>query len=799
MNTLKFDVYKNTLKRRDGFNPVLGEKKYSKIKCYFTDNDWDNCSLVTANFMTDKDNVVKNTVSLTEDKTAVFDIPANLDGGKIYFSVTGSCTSDAENTTTLNTNIIGIDRQKGMLPSATTDMNLFEKIIGLVNSVVLSLKSTLQKFIDNYPNVDASNLSLLNVKSLGVKNDGEETTLGLLSFYPLDNRTLYFPKGKYLCNGLALQDIENLTIICDNAEFIYFNKATDETDSAETSVQGSFFKFTNCKNLNIIGGTYDGQHKVSQCISLINCPKASISNPLINGAGNKASAFAAGINLIRDCSSFNLDNITVSDVKAGTVSTDKFIHAVGVGVSNVDGEFSQHGIINNANISNISGYSVGSQKPDGDGIYLIQKPSANCSGNSYITVKNCTITDCSKRGIKVSTRYVTIENCYIDVDSWGAAIEAQYGKMTLRDSTIINRYASCLTLDWDNGTNYIDNCKLYGADKDDVSVQGNGYTGNGIVLNQRLSVTGTYYTDEPCSVVVRNCTVDNVTSPLRSGYAAGLTYKYQSVIFENCQIGHYRGSSAIILDASMIAAINTLSLSNINYKFGTTESEVQSANNQYFGLTNSGNTLDIGTTSAYVNPDRLTYTNNLSDDYEQLFRYYNLNSDFGEEKVKLSEVLEDAPNSISCTNGTYTSATNTAFTVKADDGTLTVNCSTAFASASYVYVPIESLSLGGEMYDYLISSISAPNANVTITLADSKKNVINTSLEVSLNKASKSLIIGDISGTAAFVRVKLNSKSTASLTCKISLTARKKVLRGQIEARLKALEEKIKVLEGTSV
>lgn len=298
MNTLKFDVYKNTLKRRDGFNPVLGEKKYSKVKCYFTDNDWDNCSLVTANFMADKDNVVKNTVSLTEDKTAVFDIPANLDGNKIYFSITGSCTSDDENTTTLNTNIIGIDRQKGMLPSATTDMNLFEKIIGLVNSVVSSLKSTLQKFIDNYPNVDASNLSLLNVKSLGVKNDGEETTLGLLSFYPLNNRTLYFPKGKYLCNGLALQDIENLTIICDNAEFIYFNKATDETDSAGTSVQGSFFKFTNCKNLNIIGGTYDGQHKVNQCISLINCTKASISNPVIKGAGNKASAFAAGINFV---------------------------------------------------------------------------------------------------------------------------------------------------------------------------------------------------------------------------------------------------------------------------------------------------------------------------------------------------------------------------------------------------------------------------------------------------------------------------------------------------------------------
>lgn len=54
MNTLKFEVYKNTLKRRDGFNPVLGEKNYTKIKCYFEERDWDNCSLVTANFMSEK-------------------------------------------------------------------------------------------------------------------------------------------------------------------------------------------------------------------------------------------------------------------------------------------------------------------------------------------------------------------------------------------------------------------------------------------------------------------------------------------------------------------------------------------------------------------------------------------------------------------------------------------------------------------------------------------------------------------------------------------------------------------------
>lgn len=135
MNTLKFEVYKNTIKRRDGFNPVLGEKKYSKIKCYFTDNDWDNCSLVTANFMSEKDNIVKSTVSLTEDKTAEFDLPTDIDGDKIYFSLTGSYADDSGNTVTLNTNLVGINRQKGLLPSKTVNFGLYEKILGFYNKM----------------------------------------------------------------------------------------------------------------------------------------------------------------------------------------------------------------------------------------------------------------------------------------------------------------------------------------------------------------------------------------------------------------------------------------------------------------------------------------------------------------------------------------------------------------------------------------------------------------------------------------------------------------------------------------
>lgn len=656
----------------------------------------------------------------------------------------------------------------------------------------------------NYPSIQYllnnfwsnNNFSLLSATAYGVSNSGVVTSLSKIPTASLSKRCLYFPAGTYKCNGIALSNIDDLTIICDNANFVFYNRATNSTDAAETTVQGSFFKFTNCNNLTIIGGCFDGQHKVSQCITLVGCQNSNITNANIKGAGNKASSFAAGINLIRDCSQFNINNVIVSDTKAGTVSEDTFIHAVGIGVSNVNGEFSQHGYIGNSQISNISGYTVGNKEPDGDGIYLIQRPSADCSGDSYITVSNCTITDCAKRGIKVSTRYTNIDNCYIDIDAWGAAIEAQYGKMTLKDSTIHNKYASCVTLDWDNGTNYIDNCKLYGADKTETSTHGDKYIGNGIVLNQRLSVTGTYYTNEPCSVIVRHCTIENVTNPLRSGYAAGLTYQYQSIIFDDCQIGHYRGASAIMFDASMISAINKLSLADVNYKYGTTENEVQTANNQHFGLTNSGNTLDIGSTT-YIKPNHMLYTNNLTDDYNKLFRMYDLlDSDFGAPKANVSDVLEDAPNILSCTNGTYTSKTNTHFSVVATDNTLSIKCDTAYTSGkSFVYVKLDSLELKGGTYNFYIDNITPVSSDVTITFADSSYNIIDTSLELALNKASKSLIVDGVTKPITYLRVKLAANKTIDMQCTVSLVNRNKVLKGNLEARVAALEKIIQTKE----
>ena len=53
LNTINLDVYKNTLKRTDGFPPVSGENEYTRLVLHFKPgDDWDNCEAVTLCYYT---------------------------------------------------------------------------------------------------------------------------------------------------------------------------------------------------------------------------------------------------------------------------------------------------------------------------------------------------------------------------------------------------------------------------------------------------------------------------------------------------------------------------------------------------------------------------------------------------------------------------------------------------------------------------------------------------------------------------------------------------------------------------
>ena len=238
MNTLKFEVYKNTLKRRNGFNPVLGEKKYTKIKCYFMESDWDNCSLVTGNFMSEKDNIVKSTVSLTEDKTAVFDIPSEIEGDKVYFSLTGSYADDSGNTVTLNTNLVGINRQKGMLPSETVGFGLYEKILGFYNKI-----SKLVEQLKNY----------VTPEMFGAKGDGvTDDTAALQQMFSqagINNQAIKLGNSKtYLISNTLRYDV-NRANFDGNFSTI---KVSDNCKKQDETYYGSEPKVTGSWSLNSV-------------------------------------------------------------------------------------------------------------------------------------------------------------------------------------------------------------------------------------------------------------------------------------------------------------------------------------------------------------------------------------------------------------------------------------------------------------------------------------------------------------------------------------------------------------------
>lgn len=638
-------------------------------------------------------------------------------------------------------------------------------------------------------------LTPYNTKALNIDDTGKATSLAPIKSLEknLTGKTLYFPPGTYKCNGFALTNVDDLTIVCNNAKFIYYNSSTDSTDSTGTTVQSTFFKFTNCNNLKIIGGLFDGKHKVSQGLSFINCKNVSVEKAVIENIGNVSSQLAAGIMFIRNCSYFSVRYCKITGVTAGTVGTDNYIHSIGIGTSSSGTEVSKYGIIEENIITDINGTNSGDTKPDGDGIYLIQKPISNggFDGRTYTTIANCIISNCAKRAIKNSTRNTTIIGCQLDIDAWGSAIEAQYGDMTLKDSDIKNKGTSCITLDWDNGVNYIDNCKLSGLDKTETSVYGS-YTGNGIVLNQRLSSNDSYYTDEPCSVIIENCTINNVTSPLRSGYANNMTYEYQDISFKNIQIGHFRAASAIIIDPTMIVKVGKLELKDINYNYGTSEEEVQNNNNSYFTLSNSGNTVDLGTGKNALIPDKFIYINNLSDDYKKLFNTYNFKEvDFGEPKALESLVLEERGNDLKYVEGKYFSATNPNFSVTIENDIFNIQCDTEATSSTFVYVPIEVIDLTSKTFKYTISNMPIITNNVTVSLVNYNKGVISSSLELALNRDPKTATISDITGMAAYLRFKLVANTTINTSCKIVFVNKEKVLKNQIEERLSKVEENI--------
>ena len=221
MNVITYDVYKNTVKKHDGFNPVTSEKNYTKLQFRFQHgDDWEKCDLVTASFWLSNDNIVKSDVELLSDNlTATFDIPPEFSGvkGALKVGLQGTYIDENENAVTVSTNIITLNRNTGVIIAEGANADLYEKAISLVQQYFNEIKA----------NILSDEVNLLNITGIINNSVGYFTkelvdntlTITAADKYPDDalNVSLTLDNGKIICNGTTGSRDVTIQLSCETS------------------------------------------------------------------------------------------------------------------------------------------------------------------------------------------------------------------------------------------------------------------------------------------------------------------------------------------------------------------------------------------------------------------------------------------------------------------------------------------------------------------------------------------------------------------------------------------------------
>lgn len=225
MNVITYDVYKNTVKKHDGFNPVTSEKNYTKLQFRFQKgDDWEKCTLVTASFWLSNDNIVKSDVELLSDNlTATFDIPPEFSGvkGALKVGLQGTYVKDNEEVT-VSTNIITLNRNTGAIITQGVNQGLYEKLIALMedylnnidSNFALKIKTSITDYLNAHPELTTtvqdgaiteqkldkillSKLSFVTPQMFGAVGDGNADDTAALQSALDKGRPLFIPAGTY--------------------------------------------------------------------------------------------------------------------------------------------------------------------------------------------------------------------------------------------------------------------------------------------------------------------------------------------------------------------------------------------------------------------------------------------------------------------------------------------------------------------------------------------------------------------------------------------------------------------------
>lgn len=667
---------------------------------------------------------------------------------------------------------------------------------------------------------------MINIVKKGADRTGIVDCTDILSKAIEDDTSavIYFPKGEYLISPCVFENKNDITLYLKGATLNLNSTVTDEN---------YMFKLINCNNISFIGGTIKGNHLVATGIRAFNSQRLRVQSEIV-GFGTPDSSYSAGIALMGDCSYSRLEKVYIHDIKTGpevspsAIDSDNYIHCVGIGCTKAGEKYSKYVTIDSPVINDIGDYEVTveysedereTKMVDGDGIYIIQRPIIETisennenkyilkdTSESHIKISNPYITNCSKRGIKVSTRAVEIEDGYIDVNSWNAAVEFQLSQnCSIKNAFIRNSRLSALAISWDNGNVTVDNCKIMGNMKNNI-IADNKYSDYGIVLNGELSKdekTFAYYTEENHNIKISNCEFDDVVSAVYTGTEEDKKKKrYSKITITDPYIGHFSGDSAIKLNNSRIEEIDCLDISGLNFKYGNTANNVFKANNLYYSANiNNGQLVNIGSNTYFVDPKAsVTIKSNcLYNNFKEIYQDYIFsarNVDFGEQPTDYDDVFEKAENLIYLSDGQYTSASNETLTAYISNNTITVNVGSMSNASDYIYIPLKSnIEFDNRELNYEINNITSvsPNITVTFTKADNRYSAINGGLETTLNGKFKRRVLNNIIGTAGYLRIKVSSgiSDSFSTSFDMSVTDRKQIFKNNLELRITALEEKL--------
>lgn len=306
MNTIIFEVYKNTLKKIDGFNPVSSENKYTQIKLNFKGDDWERCSIITATFFGKSIDDTYSVPAVIDNQSCIIKMPSEVLKGnnRVQFGLSGIYDNNGENIN-IATNIVVININKGIIINDMVNASLYENILNLFKPSVVDIR----KF-----GAKANNESFDNANAI----------VSAVTYAKNCKGVVYIPPEKYYINSsLYINNVENITIINDGII------AVKPKELREGEYLTTAFSFKKCKNIYFSAGRIESERTKKG--------KA----PADHTREDYSSSNITGVH-INECSNITVANYTAEGLEYG------------VAIDTDDGLFSEDVVLKNYKAYNTS-------------------------------------------------------------------------------------------------------------------------------------------------------------------------------------------------------------------------------------------------------------------------------------------------------------------------------------------------------------------------------------------------------------------------------------------------------------